>query len=289
MKSKMVISTALLLMLWIGGPAAAAGAGKEMASDKEAEAIKAVIHKAAAGFESLDPTNAAPFYAKDSSLAFYDLAPVKYTGWDEYAAGVQNVFKDMASMKFSIGDDLQIHRTGKVAWTTATVGVAIVTKSGSKESPTARWTVVLEKRGNDWLITHEHFSVPMPVPDMSPQTLYKRLGGYDALAAVTDDFIGRLANDPQLHKFFVGHATSSLRHIRQLIVDQLCEATGGPCVYIGKDMKTAHAGMGISENDWQAAVKHLVATLDKFNVPKKEKDEVLGAISGMKKDIVNGK
>jgi hemoglobin len=166
--------------------------------------------------------------------------------------------------------------------------VAIVTKGGSKQSLTARWTVVLEKRGNDWLITHEHFSAPMPMPDMSPQTLYKRLGGYDALAAVTDDFIGRMANDPQLHKFFVGHATSSLRHIRQLVVDQLCEATGGPCVYIGKDMKTAHAGMGISENDWQAAVKHLVATLDKFNVPKKEKDEVLSAISGMKKDIATG-
>src|SRR5215831_11864087 len=92
-------------------------------------------------------------------------------------------------------------------------------------------------------------------------SLYKRLGGYDALAAVTDDFIGRLATDPQLSKFFVGHSTDSLHHIRQLVLDQLCAVTGGPCVYIGRDMKTTHAGMKIGEADWAATVKDLQATL----------------------------
>lgn len=120
-------------------------------------------------------------------------------------------------------------------------------------------------------------------------SLYKRLGGYDAIAAVTDDFIGRLASDPTLKKFFVGHSTESLHHIRQLIVDQLCAATGGPCFYTGRDMKTAHQGLGITAADWDTSVKHLVATLDKFKVPQKEKDEVLGAISGFKADIVDSK
>lgn len=120
-------------------------------------------------------------------------------------------------------------------------------------------------------------------------TLYTRLGGYDALAAVTDDFIGRLATDKGLQKFFVGHSKDSLVRIRQLVVDQLCAATGGPCVYIGRDMKTAHQGMGISEADWNAAAAHLVATLDKFKVPEKEKAEVLAAISGLKNDIVEQK
>ena len=117
-------------------------------------------------------------------------------------------------------------------------------------------------------------------------TLYKRLGGYDALAAVTDDFIGRLATDPQLGKFFVGHGTDSLHHIRQLVLDQLCAVTGGPCVYIGRDMKTTHAGMKISEADWAATVKDLQATLDKFAVPAKEQGEVLALIASLKKDIV---
>lgn len=118
------------------------------------------------------------------------------------------------------------------------------------------------------------------------KTLYQRLGGYDAIAAVTDDFIGRMAADPQLGRFFAGHSEGSLKKIRQLVVDQLCEATGGPCYYTGRDMKSAHAGMGISAADWDAAVKHLVATLDKFQVPQKEKDEVLGAVSSFKEDIV---
>jgi len=119
-----------------------------------------------------------------------------------------------------------------------------------------------------------------------PKTLYQRLGGYDALAAVTDDFIGRMATDKQLGRFFVGHSEDSLKRIRQLVVDQLCAATGGPCVYIGRDMKTAHKGMGISKAEWNAAAAHLVATLDKFKVPEAEKNEVLAAVSSLEKDIV---
>ena len=120
-------------------------------------------------------------------------------------------------------------------------------------------------------------------------SLYQRLGGYDALAAATDDFIGRMAADPQLGKFFAGHSKDSLARIRQLVVDQLCAATGGPCVYIGRDMKSSHQGMGITEADWNRAVGHLVATLDKFKVPKKEKDEFLALASTLKADIVDQK
>jgi hemoglobin len=118
------------------------------------------------------------------------------------------------------------------------------------------------------------------------KTLYQRLGGYDALAAVTDDFIGRLATDPTESRFFQGLSTDSKQRIRQHIVDFLCQATGGPCVYKGRDMKTTHAGLGITQADWDISVKLLVATLDKFKVPEKEKTDVLNAVSGLKKDIV---
>ncbi len=130
------------------------------------------------------------------------------------------------------------------------------------------------------------FAAPALAQQAAAPTLYKRLGGYDAIAAVTDDFLGRLATDPQFKPFFTGHSTDSIKKIRQNIVDQLCAATGGPCDYVGRDMKTAHAGLGITQKDWDASVKLLVATLDKFNVPVKEKDEVLSAIDGLKKDIV---
>lgn len=123
----------------------------------------------------------------------------------------------------------------------------------------------------------------------SPQkgdSLYKRLGGYDAIAAVTDDFLPRLVGDPALAKYFTGHSADSKQRIRQHVVDFLCLATGGPCVYKGRDMKTAHAGLGITEAEWNAGVQHLIATLDKFKVAQKEKDDLLGAASGLKKDIV---
>lgn len=120
-------------------------------------------------------------------------------------------------------------------------------------------------------------------------TLYKRLGGYDAIAAVTDDFIARFAADKQLSHFLAGLSTDSQKRLRQHVVDQLCEATGGPCIYTGRTMKTSHTGLAITESDWQATVNHLVATLEKFNVPEKEKGELLSIVSSLKGDIVEKK
>ena len=122
--------------------------------------------------------------------------------------------------------------------------------------------------------------------DKKEKTLYQRLGGYDAIAAVVDDFIPRLATDPELGKFFAGHSTTTLKKIRQLVVDQVCEATGGPCIYIGQSMKTSHEGLGITEAQWTKSVNHFVASLDKFKVPQKEKDELTAILSSLKKDIV---
>lgn len=121
------------------------------------------------------------------------------------------------------------------------------------------------------------------------KSLYERLGGYDAIAAVTDDFLGRLVADKQLARFFVGFSDDSKRRIRQHTVDFLCKATGGPCVYHGRDMKTSHAGIGITAEDWDISVKHLHATLDKFKVPQREREEVLKAIAATRADIVEKK
>ena len=118
------------------------------------------------------------------------------------------------------------------------------------------------------------------------KSLYQRVGGYDALAAVVDDFVGRLVTDKQFERFFVGHSVDSKKRIRQHILDQFCAATGGPCVYTGRDMKTSHMGLGITEAEWDAAAKHLVASLDKFKVPEKEKGELLAFVVSLKKDIV---
>ncbi len=121
------------------------------------------------------------------------------------------------------------------------------------------------------------------------KSLYERLGGYDAVAAVVDDFVGRLVTDKQFERFFVGHSTDSKRRIRQHIVDQFCAGAGGPCVYTGRTMKDSHAGLGITEAEWDAAAKHLVASLDKFKVPEPEKNELLAFVTSLKADIVEKK
>ncbi len=119
------------------------------------------------------------------------------------------------------------------------------------------------------------------------KSLYTRLGGYDAIAAVVDDFIGRLVADKRFSRFFVGHSEDSLKKIRMHVIDQLCAAAGGPCFYIGRDMKTSHHGLGITSDDWDASAKHLVESLDKFKVPQAEKDELLAFVGTLKKDIVD--
>lgn len=119
------------------------------------------------------------------------------------------------------------------------------------------------------------------------KSLYTRLGGYDAIAAVVDDFVGRLVADKKLTKFFVGHSEDSLKRIRMHVIDQLCAAAGGPCNYTGRDMRTSHHGLGITSDDWDASAKHLVESLDKFKVPQAEKDELLAVVTGLKKDIVD--
>lgn len=118
------------------------------------------------------------------------------------------------------------------------------------------------------------------------KTLYERLGGYDAIAAVTDDFIMALATDPELSTFFKGFSDDSIQKIRQHVVDFICNAAGGPCVYTGRDMKTSHKGLGITEDQWNKSVEYLKNTLNKFKVPEKEQNELLAAVSSVKNDIV---
>jgi hemoglobin len=124
------------------------------------------------------------------------------------------------------------------------------------------------------------------VPARADDSLYKRLGGYDAIAAVTDDFIVRLATDTKLTKFFIGVSDDHKKRIRQLVVDQLCAATGGPCVYIGQDMKTSHKGLKITDDDWKASLVDFGMTMDKFKVPQRERDELGAALAKLKADIV---
>ena len=118
------------------------------------------------------------------------------------------------------------------------------------------------------------------------KTLYQRLGGYDVIAAVIDDFYALQRADASLARFAMGRSQDSRQRSRQLLVDQLCHLAGGPCVYIGRDMKTAHAGLGITETEWDANIEHTVAALRKNGVGEREQAEFLELFTRYKSDIV---
>jgi hemoglobin len=121
-----------------------------------------------------------------------------------------------------------------------------------------------------------------------PSSLYDRLGGKPAISAVVDEFVGRVAADKRINAFFAGVASDPTRlaAFKSKLVDQICEASGGPCKYTGKDMKSAHAGMGITQADFNALVEDLVGALDEFKVAPDDKQTLLGVLGPMKKDIV---
>lgn len=118
------------------------------------------------------------------------------------------------------------------------------------------------------------------------KSLYVRLGGYDAVAALVDDLLERLLADKKVNGFWRGHSEDSRRKERQLIVDFLCEAAGGPVHYMGRDMRTAHTGLKITAKDWDVVAGHLVASLDKFKVKGKTREDVLEFVTSLKADIV---
>jgi hemoglobin len=118
------------------------------------------------------------------------------------------------------------------------------------------------------------------------KTLYARLGGYDAIAAVVENLLPRLMSDQKLGRFWAHRGDDGVRREKQLLIDFLCHSAGGPLLYTGRDMPTSHKGMRINEEDWSALVGHISATLTEFQVPTAEKEAVIAFVQSLKADIV---
>jgi hemoglobin len=114
-------------------------------------------------------------------------------------------------------------------------------------------------------------------------SLYERLGGLDAITAVVDSFVTRGAGDDRINRKF---ERTDVPRLKKMLVDQVCEATGGPCTYTGRTMRETHDGMGVTAGEFDALVEDLTATLDEFNVPKAEQEELLGLLAPMREAIV---
>jgi hemoglobin len=113
--------------------------------------------------------------------------------------------------------------------------------------------------------------------------LYDRLGGLDAITAVIDSFVARCAADDRINRKF---ARTDVPRLKEMLVDQVCEATGGPCTYSGRDMRETHDGMGVTAGEFDALVEDLGATLDEFSVPEAEQAELVGILGPFRGEIV---
>jgi hemoglobin len=121
------------------------------------------------------------------------------------------------------------------------------------------------------------------------KSLYERLGGYDAISAVVNELAVRLVTDEKLGVYFKGLSSDSKRKLIAHLTDFVCSATGGPCIYTGRDMKTSHEGLGITNEEWDRFVKITKEVLNKFKVPAKEQQEFLQLVSPLKSVIVEKK
>jgi hemoglobin len=118
------------------------------------------------------------------------------------------------------------------------------------------------------------------------KTLYERLGGYDAIAAVANELLPRLQADPQLGRFWTHRGDDGVQREKQLLIDFLCASAGGPVYYRGRDMTLCHRGMRITESDWDVFLGHAAATLAKLQVPDAEQRDVVAFVQGLKAEIV---
>jgi hemoglobin len=119
-----------------------------------------------------------------------------------------------------------------------------------------------------------------------PPTLYKRLGGREGIALVVGDFVTNMTGDSRVNARFKDMKGADVEKLKSNLADQICDATGGPCSYLGRDMKTTHKGMNITEAQWNAALENLGKALDKNSVAPKDKSELLGVLAPMRADIV---
>jgi hemoglobin len=121
---------------------------------------------------------------------------------------------------------------------------------------------------------------------MDQKSLYERLGGYDGITAFAEDLLPRLQGDSQLGRFWQNRGEDGVAREKQLLIDYLCSSAGGPLYYTGRDMKTSHKGMKISESDWFIFLEHAGATMKALEVPQQERDDVVGLVSSLRDDIV---
>lgn len=162
MKKLLALVAGTWMLVGCGGP--------DKPVDATAE-LRPYMDKVYAAWQTLDVAKAAPYYAKDTNLVFFDVAPLQFKGWNEYEASFRKTSADWKSIELTMGKDFKATKSGNIAWATYTMAFNITPKEGAPMKGETRGTDILEKRGENWVIVHEHVSAPSmePTPPPAPK------------------------------------------------------------------------------------------------------------------------
>jgi hemoglobin len=247
---------------------------------------KALDKRAMEAFVRKDINTIMSFYWRSPSLVVVFPYGTVITGWDNVKAGLAEFLGMVDAIEFT-DEHTEYRVIGESVVAFGTAKFRIRTTDGRVEEGDLITTNIRQKMGKEWVVTHEHMSMPVPMTGPQPtDSLYKRLGGYDAIAELTDDLFAHMKADAQLGALIRGVNESHFKKIRQLKIEMFCEAAGGPCTYTGANMDTAHAGLGIKDGDWRRFIELLDQSLERFQVPQRERGEVKAFLASLRPLIV---
>ena len=272
MKKLMILATVLLM------------AGCMQAPQTDLQGLKAMIDVSQSAFDARDPAAIAAIYAEDGAVMSPNSEMV--TGrtaiedyWREVLASDIDLGVAKATDVYAHGDDGY------------EVGTYAVTDAGGAIDE-GKYVRIWRHSDGKWQLQHVIWNSDLPLSATEPEsendeeTLYQRLGGYDVVAAIIDNIGARAIDDPAFSKFFTEDDEELQKRGRQRAVNLLCELTGGPCFYTGRDMRTIHEGLGITNEHWHLNLGYLGETLDELNIDSDEKSDVIAIFAGLKGDIV---
>ena len=260
-------------------------AGCMQAPQSDLEGLKATIDASQSAFEARDPAAIAATYAEDGAV----MSPNSETVTGQ--AAIEDFWREVLASGIDLGvaKTTNLYAHGDVGYEVGTY--AVTDPDGAIDE--GKYVRIWRHGDSKWQLQHVTWnsnlplSAPQSEAESDQETLYQRLGGYDVVAAIFDNWAPRVSGDPELSKFLTEIDEEMGKRGRELGLDLLCELTGGPCFYTGRNMKMVHKGLGITDEHWQSTLDYMVETLDEMNIHNDEKTDFIHVFDGLKGYIVD--
>ena len=260
-------------------------AGCMQTPQSDLEGLKATIDVSQSAFEARDPVAIAAIYAEDGAV----MSPNSETVTGQ--AAIEDFWREVLASGIDLGvaKTTNLYAHGDVGYEVGTY--AVTDPDGAIDE--GKYVRIWRHGDGKWQLQHVTWnsnlplSAPQSEAESDQETLYQRLGGYDVVAAIFDNWAPRVSGDPELSKFLTEIDEEMGKRGRELGLDLLCELTGGPCFYTGRNMKMVHKGLGITDEHWQSTLDYMVETLDEMNIHNDEKTDFIHVFDGLKGYIVD--